>query len=484
MKQYKMPDDLGIISVTHIAVVFLLGFFGNLTTIIVITKYRELQSTTHYYILNLAISDLLMCISTTATRLFFMFDNNFLVCKLTIFISNFLFCSSLFAIFFITYDRYIFICKPLYYRMHLVSTKNTLWISIAWIVAFILGILPYTSVPYIGFVQSIAHGHSCSYRHVLSDYYIMFLVICTELLPPFLLCFMYSRIFVVARKHAIEIALQFRNTRCFSMDWLERRRFTEMLMAPFDNPTSLLERPKSAENDQALQIRQVLFNNYNRWKQQRQEELKKRLELRQSEDAEVFDAPAQDENLSQVGKSLRSWKRKAKSSSSESVLVNWVPEDRNVIEAESRKNRLRNNKVFPLQNDEMTNSIKEQSRRKTEPEEVQPGSPGVRKYFSLIRFSSFNRNSASRERNHIEGDSTHRSQGIEESSGNVQANSKVQKTGRSRARLLENLSKVIFWKRKDGSGQIETKKEFKAVRMIGLVVGLFVCCIFPGQSSI
>lgn len=478
MKRNKMTDDASIISITHIAIVFLLGFFGNLTTIIVIAKYRELQSTTHYYILNLAISDFLMCISTTASRLFFIFDNNFLICKFTTFTSNFFFCSSLFAIFFIAYDRYIFICNPLYYRMHSVSTRNKLLISTAWMVAFMLGIIPYTNVPHIGFVQSIAHGHNCSYRHVLSAYYVMFLVISTELLPPIVLCIMYSRIFVVAKKHAIEIAVQFRNTKCFSMDWHEQRRFTEALMSPFKNPASLLERPKSvAENDQAKQIREVLFNNYNTWKQQRQEELKRISELHLNEDTEVFDAPTQDENLSQVGKSLRKWKRKANSSSLEPVLMNWVPEDRDVIEAESRKNRLKNNKVVPFQNDEMTNT--ERSRRKTEPAEVQRKRPGVRKYLSLVRFSSFIPNSASRERNHSEGDSMHRDQGTEGSNRGVRANSSIQNTARSRVRLLESLSKVVFWKRKDGSGQYETKKEFKAVRMIGLVVGMFVLLHIP-----
>ena len=439
--------------VVYFTAIFIIAFLGNLTTIIVVAAYRQLQSINNFYILNLAVADLLKCIAALATRNILAFRPRYLFCAIDTFLSVFFFNASVFAILFIAIDRWCFICKPLYYRTHIITTRIGYLIVTSWAVSFIIAIIPLTAWA----LPSAAHHNlsgPCTYRSVFPASYVLVLIILTELFPPFVFCLVYSKIVIVARRHAIEIALQFRNSKKVEMDWLERRRFTESLVSPFKHRLSSSDRPLSADCDQSKEIRAILYQNYDSWMQKRRQELQKRSqqENHDNED-EVFDNRDQAENLTKVGKSLREWKRRAMLTGG-SIMESWDPKDREVIEVECQKHRARKNKVAPstIQKANIRTNMKI---LRTYSQPVERKSPNADAKKTLRRFLSLNGQTK-----------------IEEG--------KVVPAGKRNIAILAGISKFsVMKKEKQGSAKIKVKKEFRAVRMLGIVVGMFVLLHIP-----
>ena len=442
-------------------IVCFVALCGNITTIIAIAMYRDLQSTTNFYILNLAIADLLVCVSTTPSRLVFLFNGSLLACRITIFWWLFFFNASVFAILFISIDRYIFICKPLYYRTHCISTKIKYWISISWIVAFLFAVLPFTNLPHLSAQHLVNHQHVCVYKVLLGDWYLLFLVILTEILPPFCFCLLYSKIIRVARKHAIEIAIQFSKSRPLPMDWLERRRFTESLVSPFENPTYLLDTPAGSEGDELSKLRTILYRNHDSWKQKWKEEVRQRKIEVASVNGNDKNS-AKNEELSQVGRSLREWRRRAVGGIDDrSLMETWEEQDKRVIGAESRRKRFSRNRVGPTESGGETSK---RARRTTTSEQTIMGPrPKLRRLFSLEVVASTGERSATKRDKKRSRDT------IKDLDGKRP----------NFIQTLPKLSALARRKKKQGSGKLKIYKEFKAVKMLGIVVGMFALLHLP-----
>ncbi|CAG2216533.1 QRFP-like peptide receptor [Mytilus edulis] len=60
VKKHEMPDDEKAIKIFAYAVAMFLSFFGNLTLIVVILSTKSLRTKFNYYILNLAVADILV----------------------------------------------------------------------------------------------------------------------------------------------------------------------------------------------------------------------------------------------------------------------------------------------------------------------------------------------------------------------------------------------------------------------------------------
>lgn len=443
------------VGASYIALVFLVAFFGNLTTVVVIPLYRELQSTTNFYILNLAIADLLICVTSTPMRIVFTFKGSLLACKINTFGWIFFFNASVFAILFIAIDRYVFICQPLYYRTHCISMKIKHWIALSWVLAFILAIMPFTTLPYLGKSPNAGNKAICSHKVLIGAPYLLLLILLTEILPPMVFCLLYSKIIRVARKHAVEIAIQFSNNSSLEMDWLERRRFTE---SPFENPTCFLQATDEPEGSELLKIRAVLYKNYDSWKRKRREEIREKAEVIGSDDGPTF----QDDQLSQVGRSLREWKRRAMGVTDRSLIHDGKQPDREMIENESRKKQFSRNQVAPTKSD---GGIDYRTRRSTE----------------MSRFTDNNHRQTLRRFLSLGVVKSDRSK----SGSNVYDNDQKQTPNNGSRKgpfLLASWSKFSVAaneKKKTRSRKLKIYKEFKAVKMLGMVVGMFVLLHLP-----
>ena len=449
-----MSHVVDSISAAYNIIIFIIAFFGNITTIIVILLFKDLKSTTNYYILNLAVADLLLCITAFPGRLILLFSSSLLTCKFNTFAWIFFFNASVFAIFSITVDRYIFICKPLYYCSHIISTRSRCWISFSWLLAVFLAILPFINIPYLGNQNGLEVGGICAHRLVIGRWYLFFLIMLTEIFPLFLFCLMYGKIVTVARKHAFEIAIQYSKSKPLNMSWQERRRFTQSLVSPFENPSCLLEEIET-ESDEVKNLRRILYaNNYCCGDSVRKDT------AQQGELVNVEELHPHSKKLSEVGRNLREWRRRAMKTSVESGVGNCEQVERDANRNDCLTKRQNRNRVSPI---ESGASTKQKSRRVTE--QCRPVSrPRLKRSLSLGTGPSSE--DSKKLEQFVERRNEHGKSTAKNSVGPfiVQKISKLSWPVRKKNRLLQK-PKIY--------------KEFKAVKMLGMVVGMFVLLNLP-----
>lgn len=444
---------------TYNILIFIVAFFGNVTTAIAILLFQDLQDTTNFYVLNLVIADLLICVTTVPSRMMFLLESSLLTCKINTFMWIFFFNASVFAIFFIGLDRYVFICKPLYYRSHFITTRIKYWISMSWLIAFILAILPFLSIPNLAVQQSSELEGICSHKFLIGGWYLLFLIILTEILPPFAFCLLYSKIITVARRHAFEIAVQYSKSKPLTIDWLEGRRFTESLVSPFENPSCLFQET-GTESEELSKLRRVLYKNYEGWRQKVREE-----GLRQAEGSgsrENSEAAVQNERLSQVGRKLSNWKKRASRAVERPVLENFEQAESDVVHNESRDNCHKWNRVGPAEWDK---SESHRYRRVTE--HCRPASrPQFRRSQSVCIVPRVET----------------RDDKIGHPEERQRHHDKSKRQNQVEPFLVQKLSKFSTSARKKRNkkpGKLKIYKEFKAVKMLGMVVGMFALLHLP-----
>ncbi|XP_023680164.1 growth hormone secretagogue receptor type 1-like [Paramormyrops kingsleyae] len=122
------------------ALLFLIGVTGNVMTILVVTMYKDMRTTTNLYLSSMALSDLLIfiCMPLDLYRIWRYRPWNFgdLLCKLFQFISESCTYSTILSITALSVERYFAICFPL--RAKVLVTKGRVRgiILLLWIVAF------------------------------------------------------------------------------------------------------------------------------------------------------------------------------------------------------------------------------------------------------------------------------------------------------------------------------------------------------------
>ncbi|XP_036377845.1 growth hormone secretagogue receptor type 1-like [Megalops cyprinoides] len=122
------------------ALLFLVGVTGNLMTILVVTKYKDMRTTTNLYLSSMAFSDLLifLCMPLDLYRIWRYRPWNFgdQLCKLFQFVSESCTYSTILNITALSVERYFAICFPL--RAKVVVTKGRVRgvILALWLVAF------------------------------------------------------------------------------------------------------------------------------------------------------------------------------------------------------------------------------------------------------------------------------------------------------------------------------------------------------------
>ncbi|XP_040916876.1 growth hormone secretagogue receptor a [Toxotes jaculatrix] len=107
-------------------VLFLVGVVGNVMTILVVSKYRDMRTTTNLYLCSMAVSDLLifLCMPLDLYRMWRYRPWRFgdVLCKLFQFVSESCTYSTILSITALSVERYLAICFPL--RAKAVVTKR------------------------------------------------------------------------------------------------------------------------------------------------------------------------------------------------------------------------------------------------------------------------------------------------------------------------------------------------------------------------
>ncbi|XP_018340326.1 PREDICTED: histamine H2 receptor [Trachymyrmex septentrionalis] len=172
---------------------------GNILTILAITWARKLRSVvSNYFILNLAVSDLMVGI-TVPYHLAFYVDStlhrNKSVC-ISRFVMFILACGgSIYNLIMIALDRYVAIVHPLSYNAYATKRRVLLIIVVAWICTMAVSSIP---IYWNGFDKS----HPCELETVLPRYYIMAIQIPAFFLSWIAMFLLYWKIWREAHMHA------------------------------------------------------------------------------------------------------------------------------------------------------------------------------------------------------------------------------------------------------------------------------------------
>nr|BAI22694.1 growth hormone secretagogue-receptor 1aV-S [Coturnix japonica] len=120
---------------------FVVGVLGNMMTMLVVSRFRDMRTTTNFYLSSMAFSDLLifLCMPLDLFRLWQYRPWNFgdLLCKLFQFISESCTYSTILNITALSVERYVAICFPLRAKVIITKRKVKLVILILWAISFI-----------------------------------------------------------------------------------------------------------------------------------------------------------------------------------------------------------------------------------------------------------------------------------------------------------------------------------------------------------
>ncbi|XP_029885293.1 growth hormone secretagogue receptor type 1 isoform X3 [Aquila chrysaetos chrysaetos] len=120
---------------------FVVGIVGNLLTVLVVSRFRDMRTTTNFYLSSMAFSDLLifLCMPLDLFRLWQYRPWNFgdLLCKLFQFVSESCTYSTILNITALSVERYVAICFPLRAKVIITKGKVKLVILFLWAVSFI-----------------------------------------------------------------------------------------------------------------------------------------------------------------------------------------------------------------------------------------------------------------------------------------------------------------------------------------------------------
>ncbi|XP_017853378.1 dopamine D2-like receptor isoform X3 [Drosophila busckii] len=127
-----------------ILVVFpILTLFGNILVILSVCRERSLQTVTNYFIVSLAIADLLVAVVVMPFAVYFLVNGAWalpnVVCDFYIAMDVICSTSSIFNLVAISIDRYIAVTQPIKYAKHKNSRRVCLTILLVWAISAAIG---------------------------------------------------------------------------------------------------------------------------------------------------------------------------------------------------------------------------------------------------------------------------------------------------------------------------------------------------------
>ncbi|WKY00563.1 hypothetical protein Q1695_014973 [Nippostrongylus brasiliensis] len=125
--------------------IFLLSVIGNALVIVVIMQQRAMRSITNIYLMNLAITDLMLSVVCMPPTLLSMVTNCWIfgniLCKVFAYLQPMVVTASAYTLAVIAFERYYAICRPLHSRIWQTRSHAYAMIMLVWIVALAANVL-------------------------------------------------------------------------------------------------------------------------------------------------------------------------------------------------------------------------------------------------------------------------------------------------------------------------------------------------------
>ncbi|KAK5644341.1 hypothetical protein RI129_005641 [Pyrocoelia pectoralis] len=182
--------------------VAIFAIVGNALVIAVFWREKRLRRRTNYYIVSLAVADLLVGLLgipfalLTAVGL----PNNLHGCLFMISLLVVLCTISIFCLLAVSIDRYWAILYPMAYSKHVRTRTALVIISVCWLSGSFIGFLPL-----MGWYQEMEGDFQCLFLKVMDPKYLVFLYFVTILTPALLMAASYIHIYRVVLKQVRQI---------------------------------------------------------------------------------------------------------------------------------------------------------------------------------------------------------------------------------------------------------------------------------------
>ncbi|KAJ8305939.1 hypothetical protein KUTeg_016484 [Tegillarca granosa] len=180
--------------------VFLLGFLGNASVIILIFGNRHLRNTTNMFLCNMAVADLLVsliCVPMAVGQaLYRVWIYGEFMCKITTYLQGVTVAASIFTITVLSVDRYLAIKHPIIFRRISRTGVALKFIILIWIVS--MGIMaPLIFMRQVDTVMIIPEEpiYLCTEiwpEHFHRQIFDVFLFVIVYIVPGFIICLSYG----------------------------------------------------------------------------------------------------------------------------------------------------------------------------------------------------------------------------------------------------------------------------------------------------
>ncbi|XP_064088045.1 5-hydroxytryptamine receptor 2A-like isoform X2 [Macrobrachium nipponense] len=183
--------------------VAVMAVIGNALTIVVFVKERRLRRLTNYYIVSLALADLLVGMPGIPFAILTSvgIPHNSYMCPPMLSLLLMLCTVSIFCLVAVSVDRYWAILYPLRYSRVMTAKIARRIILLCWLAGIFLGFLPL-----MGWRQE--HEGGCYFVKVMDYNYLVFIYFSTIVFPGILMAFFYTHIYTVVLKQLRQIAAQ------------------------------------------------------------------------------------------------------------------------------------------------------------------------------------------------------------------------------------------------------------------------------------
>lgn len=177
--------------------VAIVSIIGNFLVIVVFCKFKNTRKDTNYYIISLALADLLVglfgipCALLTSVGL----PENFLACKFMLSLLLVLCTTSILSLLAVSVDRFWAILYPFAYKRIMHSKTIIGIIVICWILGGIIGFLPV-----VGWNQGRPTEPGCYFTVIMDYNFLVFIYFGTIVLPSVMMAWFYCRIYAVVLK--------------------------------------------------------------------------------------------------------------------------------------------------------------------------------------------------------------------------------------------------------------------------------------------
>ncbi|MEJ1274172.1 olfactory receptor 521 [Cricetulus griseus] len=166
---------------------YLLILVGNTLILVAVVTEPSLHKPMYFFLINLSALDILFTTTTVPKMLsLFLLGDRFLsfpACFLQMYLFHSFSCSEAFILVVMAYDRYVAICRPLHYPVHMTPQTNTALAASAWITALLL------PIPAVVQTSQMAFGSIAYIYHCFCDHLAVVQASCSDTSPQTLMGF-------------------------------------------------------------------------------------------------------------------------------------------------------------------------------------------------------------------------------------------------------------------------------------------------------